>query len=362
VVSEPADIMSSADAPIRVKFLTKAQLVDQPPSQWLRRFPESVPRWGRCHFIFDAYCRQYDWLVVYDDLPRRAGSKRPDWIEELACPRDRTLLITTEPSSIKLYGRAYLRQFGHVLTSQESWAVTHPGAIRRQPGLIWFYGAQKIEGTYDDLVRQNQAPEKPKLIGTVCSSKRMGHTLHAARYDFTQELKRRLPDLEIYGHGVRPIKDKSAAVEPFRYHVAIENHVAPHHWTEKLADAFLGWSLPFYFGAPNASDYFPTESFIPIDIFDVAGAERIIRDAFTRDEYTRRLPAIREARRRVLECHGTFPQLAKLIEERSHTSIAATAARVIIRARRLARIRRPLLSLRDLFDRIRLTRPHVLGR
>ncbi|MEZ6050382.1 MAG: hypothetical protein R3C02_03185 [Planctomycetaceae bacterium] len=45
-------------------------------------------------------------------------------------------------------------------------------------------------------------------------------------------------------------------VSDYRYHVAVENHIAEHHWTEKLADAFLGATLPFYFGCPNASDYF----------------------------------------------------------------------------------------------------------
>jgi hypothetical protein len=348
-VTAPAD-------EIRVKFLTKAQAVDQPPHQWLRRFPGRNPVWGRCHFIFDAAARDYDWLVVYDDLPRRPGSKQPDWVEELACPRERTLLVNTEPSSIKLYGRAYLAQFGHVLTSQEPWAVPHPRVIRRQPGLIWFYGMERRDGGYDHLARA-EPPGKTGLIATVCSSKRMGHTLHSARYDFTQELKRRLPELEVYGHGVRPIKDKSEAVDPFRYHIAIENHVAPHHWTEKLADAFLGCSLPFYFGAPDAADYFPAESFIPIDIFDIDGAERIIREAIARDEYTRRLPAIREARRLVLEKYGTFQQLAALIEERTPAGTLPASPRPpagqVLRARRLARRRAPLALACDLVDKLR---------
>lgn len=342
---------------IRVKFLTKAQAVDQPPGQWLRRFPGRTPAWGRCRFIFDANARDYDWLVVYDDLPRRAGSRLPDWVEELACPRERTLLVTTEPSSIKRYGRAYLAQFGHVLTSQEPWAVPHPRAIRLQPGLVWFYGMDRRDGTYDDLVRQAEPSAKPGLIATVCSSKRMGHTLHSARYDFTQELKRRLPELEVFGHGVRPIKDKSEAVDAFRYHIAIENHVAPHHWTEKLADAFLGYSLPFYFGAPNATDYFPSGSFIPIDIFDVDGTERVIREAIARDEYTRRLPAIREARRLVLEKYGTFPQLASLIEERTPAGALSASPSTprgnFVRARRLARLRAPLALGLDLLDKLR---------
>ena len=85
----------------------------------------------------------------------------------------------------------------------------------------------------------------------------------------------------------------------FRYHIAIENHIAPHHWTEKLADVFLGHSLPFYHGCPNAADYFPADSFIPIDIHQPERVLEIIRQAIDRGEYERRLPAIVESRRRV---------------------------------------------------------------
>ena len=51
-------------------------------------------------------------------------------------------------------------------------------------------------------------------------------------------------------------------------HIAVENHIAPHHWTEKLSDSFLGYCLPFYIGCPNAADYFPEQSFIGLDIED----------------------------------------------------------------------------------------------
>lgn len=341
--------------PIRVKFLSKAHAPGKSPDAWLRRFPGGKPVWGRCHFDFDHNTRDYDWLVVYDDLPRNPESGK-GWEEPLACPREQTLLITTEPSSIKAYGRAYVRQFGHVLTSQEPWALRHPHAIRQQTGLIWFYGMQSPHGTYDAMVRA-EPPRKPGLIATVCSSKRMGHTLHATRYDFTQALKARMPELEVFGHGVRPILDKAEAVDPFRYHIAIENHVASHHWTEKLADAFLGYSLPFYFGCPDASADLPADSFIPIDIFDVAAAERIIREAIANDEYTRRLPAIRTARKLVLERHGTFPNISAIIEARTPTTDNAHPAPAntrhgLIRSRHAIRRASPWSALMDLGDKI----------
>ena len=44
-----------------------------------------------------------------------------------------------------------------------------------------------------------------------------------------------------------------------------------------LPDAFLGYTLPFYHGCPNANEYFPPESFIPIDINDLDRTADIIR-------------------------------------------------------------------------------------
>jgi hypothetical protein len=308
---------SQISSRIRVKFLSKAQ---DPRSKdygaWLSRFPRQQPTWGRCDYIFDQDCRYYDWLVVYDDLCRRAHDNRPLWEEILACPPENTLLLTTEPSSIKLYGRGFCSQFGWVLTSQEPWALRHPHRIYNQAGLLWFYGNTDARGTYDQLAAQTEPPLKTRDLSTVCSSKQMKHTLHQARYDFTRALQKRYPALDVFGQGVRPIPDKADALNPYRYHIAIENHIAPHHWTEKLADPLLAYSLPLYYGCPNAVDYFPSESFIPINIYNFEETVERIEQAIKDREYEKRLPAIREARRIFLERYSTFAQLTRLIEER----------------------------------------------
>ena len=93
--------------PIIVKFLLKNRLADDTP--WRRQLPDIAPRFGRCTFTSDPDCRAYDWLAVYDELPTTG--------ESLACPPEHTILVTVEPSSIKVYGRAYVIQFCAVLTS-----------------------------------------------------------------------------------------------------------------------------------------------------------------------------------------------------------------------------------------------------
>ena len=50
------------------------------------------------------------------------------------------------------------------------------------------------------------------------------------------------PEADWYGRGMCAIDEKANALFPYQYHLCIENHLAKHHWTEKLADAFLGWT------------------------------------------------------------------------------------------------------------------------
>lgn len=315
---------------IRVKLLLKSA-AGKEAANLKRRFPTERPVWGGCEFIFDYDCRDYDWLVVYDDLPPVSGERFTLWQEILACPRSHTLLITSEPSSIKTYGSRFLAQFGHVLTSQEPWMIKHVGVIFSQPALLWFYGRTDARGSYETMV--NHPPvAKTQQISTVCSSKQQTHTLHLARYDFTQKLRQRIPEMEVFGHGVRPITDKAEALDDYRYHLTIENHVAPHHWTEKLSDAFLGHCLPFYFGCPNAEDYFPADSFIRIDIHRFEESVARMQQAMQDGEYEKRLPAIREARRRVLEEYGIFAVVSRIIGERHDpTSVKRVGEQILSR-------------------------------
>lgn len=295
----------------RIKFFSDGIAGPARPG-WRRQLPDTVPVLDGCEFIFDPECRDYDWLAVYDRFPSLGGERFSMWRESLACAPENTLFITVEPSSIKSYEAAFLRQFGHVLTGHEPWSIDQPGVIRSQPALKWFYGDGGQAMKSLDSMRLEQPPDKSLDLSTVCSSKKQKHTLHRKRYDFTQRLKAELPGLDIFGHGVRPMKDKAEALDPYRYHIAIENHRSAHHWTEKISDAFLGWTLPFYYGCTNLADYFPEGSFIEIDIDDFDKTLATIRETIAANSYEKRIELIAEARRLVLERYNLFAVLARL--------------------------------------------------
>jgi hypothetical protein len=328
---------SDSQMPLRVKFLSKATSTNA--ASCLRRYmPNGECQLGEIEWVFQQDDSRYDWLVVYDDLPSVAGERNTLWEEKLSCPRENTLLITAEPSTIKVYGKAFLAQFGHVLTSQEPWAIPHPNPIFSQCGLLWFYGKSHQEASADFPI------QKKFDISTVCSSKQQKHTLHSLRHEFTRRLKMAMPELEVFGHGHRFIKTKVEALDLFRYHLAIENHHAPHHWTEKLADTFLGGCLPFYFGCPNVFDYFPKESLVPLDIRDFDQSLEIIQKTMRDKAYEKRLPAIREARRLILEEYALFPMLSHLIPG-LHQSTNKPLAKETILSRHAWRRKHPISAV-----------------
>jgi len=344
--------MADSTSNIRVKFLCRAQ-----PDIWANLFfPGGNPTWARCDFIFDREAREYDWLVVYEDLPATGTERRPMREELLACPRQNTILLTTEPPSIKVYGKGLTSQYGCILTSQPQWALPHPNRIFRSQAMHRFYGldlhATGANLTFDQIAA-NPPLAKSADLSTVCSAKQQKHTLHNQRFQFTNELKKLLPEMEIFGHGVRPMANKAEALDDYRYHLTIENYIGEHHFTEKLTDAFLGATLPFYCGCPNAADYFPEDSFIPLDINNIADSAEIIQRSIRNNEYEKRLPAILEARQRSLYRYNMFAIIAEEIEKRHVVGMKSTKTETIC-SRWLYLKKHPLRALQFAWERRRI--------
>ena len=328
----------------RIKFVSKNSIEPGHFTRLPNRHPEM-------EFILDPTTRAYDWFVVYDDLPRIRGERFSLGSEALACPPENTILLTYEPSSVKYYGDDYVNQFAYVLTSHEPTMLSHAGRHDAPPVGKWYYGG------VGDALGQTSPPRKSRQICIFLSAKRMGHTLHRKRFIFQERLIRLLPELDLFGRNFRFVDKKADCLDHYRYTVAMENHVGPHHWTEKLSDSFLGYCLPFYFGCPNAASYFPEESYIPIDIEDPRSAADTIRAAMASGEYERRLPAIVEARRRVIEEYNLANVVGDMIAEVTGSGHARTVAGrphpSVIYSRRGVISRGPIAFSRHLFRKFR---------
>lgn len=318
---------------IRVKIIARGQ----GGHQWARQIPNGASSWGECEFIFNQNAVAYDWLVVIDDISRSHRAEA----EVLACGDPHTMLVTTEPPTITSYGRKFCRQFAHVLTSQPPEALPHQNRIYSQTGNLWFNGH-----SFDELLKQ-EVPSKTGNFSTVCSSKQQKHTIHNARARFTECLQERLPELVRVGHGYRFVKEKYEVLDPYRFHLAIENYIGPHHWTEKLADPFLSMSIPIYYGCPNLADYFPEDSYLAIDIKQPEAALETVRAVLSDPKaYTARLEALREAKRLVMFEYNLMAKLADFISENFNPNLKASGRPLY--GRKQMRFRHP----RDLFGHI----------
>lgn len=337
--------------PLRVKFLAKMP-EEQVAGLWSPLLPPAG--FEGVEFTFDSNDKNYDFLAVYEGLPKWDGRKKAGRFETLSCVRENTILITTEPSSIRIDGPHFMKQFGHVLTSKSPRLTQHPNHISETPPLRWFYGRSfKNPNKHLSIADLSAAcPEKTKILSTVCSTKRMSHTVHAARLEFVKALKFRLPELNIYGRGMKPISDKAEAMGNYKYHIAIENHIESGHWTEKLADCFLAGCLPFYFGDPEYANSFPADSVIPIDIFNLEQTVAIIRKAIAEDAYSQRQPALQEAKRRILDNHNTLSWVARFALKNFADNASSESARIY--NRHAFRRHRPAKALSDLIFRTRM--------
>jgi len=180
--------------------------------------------------------------------------------------------------------------------------LRHPAVQFSQTGLPWHVGK-----SYDELSREG-LPPKSKILSTIASNKSFTAG-HRQRLAFVESLKQR-PCGDVFGRGARELRDKWDGLAAYRYSVAIENCAYPDYWTEKIADCFLAGTVPFYFGCPNITDYFPPEAFEQIDLANPEKALERIGEVLAGNDYEQRQPALAKAKNLVLNEYNLFNLLA----------------------------------------------------
>lgn len=169
-----------------------------------------------------------------------------------------------------------------------------------------------INKTYDELCQlQFDISAKNKVVSTITSTKEM-FPGHRKRLLFLDELKKRL-NIDHFGRGINEIDDKWDGLYPYKYSVALENYAGDNYWTEKIADCFLAWTIPIYFGASNIYKYFPEKSIFQIDLNDPYCVDKVV-DFLQNDDYTERIDALKEARELVLKKYNFFNVVSALLD------------------------------------------------
>jgi len=293
------------------------RLVSNFPGLWQRTI-EQTPgggcQWGGTLFVADGEADHY---VVLNSIRYPPGTVRVS-VHPLA-PRERVWGLHMEPEPyVRLLGyddpqeHALMARFYTNCMS----LIERGGIYRPSPPYVHLH-----VGKSWDFLSAAQSPKKSFDLGVISSGL---DTIegHRARLAFLEELDASDIDCAIWGRGdnLRKLRkyrgfapSKWAVHSACRYSVVIENSVSPWYWSEKVADALLAWSLPLYHGCPQLAHFLPSESFIPLDI---GGSGRIdaIRAILRNNVFEERLPAIREARERLLRKENLYAFLNRELD------------------------------------------------
>jgi Glycosyltransferase family 10 (fucosyltransferase) C-term len=291
---------------------------------WLRQTVNGDGQVGGVQLLLSA-ADDVDALVVFDEPFKGQATK---------VPIERRILITGEPSNIKRYTAAYLNQFGTVISPYRHWGY-RGRLLRQQAGLPWFYGLVFENGGLRvalDFRELEQLVPKPRrlAVSAVISAKKQT-PMHRRRLAFVELLRERIGDqLLLFGNGFKPVPDKADAIDACRYHLVLENSADDHYWSEKLADAYLGWALPIFSGTPSIGQYFPAGSYETIDTGDPVSAVETVVRVLDQDPWQSRLPQLQEARRKLLYEYNYTIVVANAVKDMPGVSAMLERPQIIL--------------------------------
>jgi hypothetical protein len=237
-----------------------------------------------------------DYAVILNFMPKPVS---------VACFPDHIWTVMQEPP-ISEYSQMHRGDAGEARVFTQNTSLSGARYIYSHGALPWH-----VERDYDFL-KKCPPPDKLRTLSWITSSLNVFQG-HRHRMEFLKKINHHI-EFDLWGRGFEPINDKWDGLASYRYSLAIENYSGPYYWTEKIADCFLSWTMPIYYGCTNLEDYFPKESFIQIDIHDPEAVGRI-RAAVCSDQWLRRRDAIAEARKLVLDRHQLFPWLVEKISQ-----------------------------------------------
>lgn len=209
----------------------------------------------------------------------------------LAAETAQSLGYIEETSSIKLF----MSQFGKAFTYHQ---YVSPNSISSPPFLPWMINSNHGESIWNPHKRDVSfftnlnPPEKHKLISVICSTQNLTEA-HRMRFRFVEKLKQHFGDsIDWYGNGIASVEQKWDALADYKYTVVLENQSRHNVITEKIGDAFLAHTYPFYWGAPNIGDVFDLKGLSQIHIEDFTGTIKRIELGIETDLFTRSAEAL----------------------------------------------------------------------
>lgn len=276
-------------------FFTCQGQWEQSPTELLQRFSRQTPggtgMWKSLQGTASA--KEADYFIVLE------GEGGPP------LPQEKTIYVKREPNFIKPLDRHL--NYKHTITHEAPFGA----------GITYW-----LNKTYDELTALS-CPVKEKAASFIVSSK------HSHRNHFVRNLFNKAANIDFFGRGWAPSKDnesyykgplnydgncKFLGLINYHYTIALENSQQKNYWTEKLADAYLSWCVPIYWGCPNIEDYFPSQSLRRVDIFS-DNAAQAVRDAIKTPPTATEINAVGAARNALLNTYNIWEVVHRKIND-----------------------------------------------
>lgn len=205
------------------------------------------------------------------------------------------ILITWEPPNIRHYPRKYLEQFDLVISNFK--VLNFEPSKFIYPSFIRNYNCiSDINNKIDGVCILNSIKYKLELL-----------FYRSILFNYLENNNIAL----LYGKGTKNGEKSKDILSKFKYTVIVENYKEDNHFVEKITDAILLETLPFYYGASKIFDnkFIHPMSVINININNLEETVNIIKKSIKNKEYEKRLKFIKLSKKNLINGSNNIPSI-----------------------------------------------------
>lgn len=256
--------------------------------------------WSLTQEEFNLYTPNNDGLVDDFQFHVNNGIKECDYwiirgsiktnVASVKCPRENVILLLDEAYDAADFPVMYLKQFNQIIGPKKVDSLKY---VKHNEMFPWLFRNKP----YSSLI-QNLTLTKTKEICIIASDATWLQG-HKDRFAFVNKLIGHFKDrIDVYGRGFNSFDCKYEILKNYKYSICIENSCLPDYFTEKINECFLAEVFPIYFGCTNIQDYYDSNSFLAIDIYDYQKSIEKVEYALQFNLWEKNLHLIRQMKHR----------------------------------------------------------------
>lgn len=311
----------------------KLSIPGQTPNSKLDKFiGNSNNELNNCKFYINMDVKNADYWFVLENTYKN---------EEIALiDPSKVMYLNFETSYPKDYFNSkymsnYLKQFSYKYGCYDDFSENYiltppfiPWMINSKQGASWF---EKNEIKYDYL-KNFDNKNKNKNISIICSSKKITDD-HRIRLLFTEKLVEHFgSEIDWFGDGVKSIENKWDGIANYKYHIVLENESRNFLISEKIHDAYLGLTFPFYYGGSNINTFFSKDAYKLIDVLDIKKSIETIERGIKEELFEKNYDLLKQSRNLVINKYNLFERISNIANKMEQNTSQREKETVVIRS------------------------------